>query len=362
MLFDCLENHFIKAKIIINGEIQYFSPFVIFLDLGGILMSLLDTFYNNNIPGSFLLKVGRGIVNYAKPLIKIGLNFDVGTTAEIVAPQGGTLTYLTSAEQLVIVSSSVNDIGGVRIQGTITDGTDKYLEDTNTDFVSAGVQVGDVVIDDTTSAIGVISSVETNRLYVYKFQYDGINKVNAGDSYRVVYSNGTGAALIRLEGVDANYDLIQDWVVLNGTTSVTSSKSFLRVNNAEVYLAGSLGFNDGAISIKDSTETYELLQIYQNHNKALNGYWTVPKGYTFYLLQGCVSEASNKGATTFLYVRPYGHIFQLRYAINTLDGTAEVSFPCPMKIDEMSDVEVRAVSNLGGANIAISLHGWYEKV
>ena len=324
-------------------------------------MSLLNTFYNSNI-NPFLFNVGRGDITYAKPLIKIGVNSSVGTSIEIVAPQGGTLHYLTDAEQLKVVSSSANDAGSTRVQSTVTGGTNEYLEDTNTDFISTGVQEEDIIIDETTSAIGVVSNVETNRLYVYKFEYDGVNQVNPGDSYKVVYSNGTGAALIRLEGVDSNYNLIQDWIVLSGTTSVTTNKSFLRVNNAEVYLAGSLGFNDGNISVKDSTETYELLQIYQNHNRSLNGYWTVPKGYTFYLLQGCVSESSNKGATTFFYIRPYKHTFQLRYAINTLDGTAEVSFPCPMKIEEMSDIEVRAVSALGGADIAISLHGWYEKV
>ena len=322
---------------------------------------MIQSFYNGH-RNSYLFDVGRGLISNASSLIKIGVNFDVGTSMEVVAPQGGLLHYLNNEEQLKVVSSSTNDVGGVRVQGTATGGTDEYLEDTDTDFISVGVQVGDVVVDDTTSAIGVISNVETNRLYVYKFQYNGTRGIQAGDSYRVVYANGTGAALVRLEGVDSNYDLIQDWVVLNGTTSVATNKSFLRVNNAEVYLADSLGFNDGAISIKDNAESYELLQIYQGHNRALNGYWTVPRGHTFYLVQGCISEASNKGATTFFYIRPYGHIFQLRYAINTLDGATSVTFPCPMRVDEKSDIEVRAISNLGGANIAISLHGWYERV
>lgn len=59
---------------------------------------------------------------------------------------------------------------------------------------------------------------------------------------------GTGAWTLTIEGLDADYLEISETITLNGTTAVTTSASFLRVNRAYVVTAGSNESNVGEIT------------------------------------------------------------------------------------------------------------------
>ena len=87
--------------------------------------------------------------------------------------------------------------------------------------------------------------------------------------------------LIRVSGLDANYAMItEDLLLTNGTTGVATTKSYLRVTNLTVID----GVNPvGAISLGNDakTETYAKIAIGAG-TSAMTGY-TVPAGYTFYL-------------------------------------------------------------------------------
>jgi len=64
---------------------------------------------------------------------------------------------------------------------------------------------------------------------------------------------GTGANSVIVYGVDANHNSLIEVVTLNGTTTVTTSNSFLGVNRVSLYVSGSLQGNAGKITVTATT-------------------------------------------------------------------------------------------------------------
>ena len=98
---------------------------------------------------------------------------------------------------------------------------------------------------------------------------------------------GTGARTIVVEGLDGDYNEVEEIVTLNGQTAVNTTTSFLRVNRAYVLTAGSGGTAAGDIYVGVGTVTAGVpatiyAQITLGNNQTLMAIWTVPAGYTGY--------------------------------------------------------------------------------
>lgn len=89
------------------------------------------------------------------------------------------------------------------------------------------------------------------------------------------------AVLIRINGLDANYAMItEDLLLTNGTTGVETVKSYLRITNITVID----GVNPvGVISLGNAAKTEEYAKIAINAGTSAMTVYTVPAGYTFYL-------------------------------------------------------------------------------
>lgn len=94
-------------------------------------------------------------------------------------------------------------------------------------------------------------------------------------------SNGDTATIL-IQGLDANYLAISENVVLNGTSSVTTTKSFLRINSMQVSV-GSATNPAGTVTLKDLTDTIIYAQINPSVGRTQAAIYTVPAGYTYYL-------------------------------------------------------------------------------
>lgn len=89
-------------------------------------------------------------------------------------------------------------------------------------------------------------------------------------------------ASILIAGLDANYNSINETVVLNGATPVTTTKSYLRINGMQVTV-GSATNPSGVVTLKDLTNTIIYAQINAGVGRTQAAIYTVPAGYTFYL-------------------------------------------------------------------------------
>jgi hypothetical protein len=309
----------------------------------------------------WLYDISEGLLPEVGRLYKFGTNSDVGTTPEVVGTQGGVLHYLTTEAKLNVASTSLNDFGAVRISGTATGGSHTTLIDTTKTFISSGVVVGDLVINDTDNSGGSVTSVDSEtQLTVHHFHEGETDIMEAGDTYRIVYANSTGASVITVQGVDGDYQPVQEWIVMNRTADVPTTKNFLRAFRVEVHQAGTAGWNVGRITVKDVTNTYTITEAIATRGQSESCYWTVPCDHTFYLVQAEASELSGKGTIIRFYYRPRGHTFRLQYILNLNDSNQVIPFPIPLPLDGCSDIEVRAESILAGGNVACSFHGYYK--
>jgi hypothetical protein len=89
-------------------------------------------------------------------------------------------------------------------------------------------------------------------------------------------------AAVNISGLDANFNPISEIVVLNGTATLTTINSYLRVNAfAMVGVASGQTSNAGVITAKQSSNI--LSQINAGIGKSQSTVYTVPAGNTFYL-------------------------------------------------------------------------------
>jgi len=175
-------------------------------------------------------------------------------------------------------------------------------------------------------------------------------------------SAGTGARTVELSGLDTNYDEISETVTLNGRTAVNTTNEFLRINRMVVRSAGTGGQNAGVIYAGTGTVTtgvpankYATIAI--GDNQTVMALWTVPRGYTAYLLQTDITVATtqnNKYCTVHLVSRPNGEVFQIKDKFVKAESSVHQAYTIPLKFEEKTDIEVRAIGDSSGADIAIS--------
>ncbi len=87
------------------------------------------------------------------------------------------------------------------------------------------------------------------------------------------------AVSILISGLDANYDPISETLILtNGTTGVTTVKSYFRINS--IAVTGIVN-PVGTISLSNSAKTVDYAKIANGNGRSAMTVYTVPRGYTF---------------------------------------------------------------------------------
>jgi len=178
-------------------------------------------------------------------------------------------------------------------------------------------------------------------------------------------SAGTGARTVQLFGLDGDYNEISEVVTLNGQTAVNTTQSYLRINRMIVRSAGSGGANAGVIYAGTGTVTTGVpANIYatvngDGTNQTLMALWTVPAGYTGYLMQYDASNGTTSNTPAvcklLLVARPYGEVFQSKDVKSLTTGMhIENSLVVPIPFAEKTDIEVRAVSSSASVTFDIS--------
>jgi len=177
---------------------------------------------------------------------------------------------------------------------------------------------------------------------------------------------GTGARTVLISGLDANYDVITDTVTMNGQTAVTTTKSFLRINNMLVTTAGTGLANAGTIYIGSGVVTagvpatiYNVIAV--GYNNTTSSQYTVPAGYTGYLVVARIGLAQDTGTSLITartrFVGTNG-IAITGPLIVTNNNISTQPFPYPISIAEKTRIQGEAIG--GAANNEAS--GFFEMV
>lgn len=152
---------------------------------------------------------------------------------------------------------------------------------------------------------------------------------------------------VMINGLDANYLPINEIVTLTGQTAVTTTKNYLRIQNAYVLAnptSGNIYIGTGTVTAGVPATVYE--RIFDGHNRTESGRYTVPANRTFYLTHGTISHGSdslNAFITGRLWYRLYGLLFQTAATVNLNNKFIDFWFDFPLALPEKTDIETRAI-------------------
>jgi hypothetical protein len=125
---------------------------------------------------------------------------------------------------------------------------------------------------------------------------------------------GTGARTVQVYGLDADYDLQDETVELNGTSDVATASSYTMIYRLIVRTAGSGGANAGTITATAQTDSTVTAQITIGNNQTLMAIYQVPHNHTGYLLgyYATTNKANLGNADIKLWAKPIDEVWQLK--------------------------------------------------
>lgn len=168
-------------------------------------------------------------------------------------------------------------------------------------------------------------------------------------------SDGTGAQTVIISGLDNDHNEISETVILNGQTAVETAKSYTHVNFMTVATTGSSKVNAGIIYIGSGTVTAGVPAsifnlIYTGYNNSTTAAYTIPAGYTGYIVNGSMGAGQASGSTGVtgkLCVIDTDQIGRV-IAVNAMNnGISTYDFKFPVAVPEKYTIEARA---FGAAN------------
>jgi hypothetical protein len=169
-------------------------------------------------------------------------------------------------------------------------------------------------------------------------------------------SDDTTKSII-INGLDANYKILTETLILNGTTNVTTVNAFFRINSVSMVNSS----NVGTITLKNGGTTYA--QINAGIGQTQMSIYSVPAGYTFYLTYIQADASIGFTSSNYMLFAEYNK-FNANGAI-TLAGQATFvqaynqPFGVPVAHPEKTDIQYVIKANSGSPFTADIFAGGY---
>ena len=154
---------------------------------------------------------------------------------------------------------------------------------------------------------------------------------------------------VEIQGLDSDYNLQVETVTISGS-SATTTNTFKRVFRARFSAATGFDPNSERILIQSGGTT--VAKILEDQGQTLMAIYTIPAGYTGYLMRLDVTAQGTATGSFKLFARPGGvGSFQLKHVaeINGVGGPYQLEYPIPQSFTEKTDIDARmnTLSNNG---------------
>lgn len=172
-------------------------------------------------------------------------------------------------------------------------------------------------------------------------------------SAQTIYCISTGADTgdLKVEGLDANYNLQTETKTLTGTSAVTLDNTFLRIFRMQ-YISTS--DNAGTITARVTSGTGTVVaQIDAGLNQTLMCVYTVPTHCSAFLMDYTASCEKGADAEVRLLTREPSGSFQIKNEVQVYETTSSKEFPVPLYFPSKTDIDVRAMTSNAGGNAVI---------
>ena len=175
---------------------------------------------------------------------------------------------------------------------------------------------------------------------------------------------GTGALVITIQGLDANYVEVEEDVILTGAIAATTTQTFLRIYRSFVTLVGTGGVNAGNITISVGVNPQAYIEL--NEGQTHISQYTVPAGHTLILpnLVATTGRISAFDLSIQWQVRFYNEASNNNYEswrslLDVFPYEGQVALVGTVQtVVEKSDIRVIAVSTGGNLNCHVDYSGF----
>ena len=162
---------------------------------------------------------------------------------------------------------------------------------------------------------------------------------------------------IYIEGLDSNYNPVTATVTTNGTTTVSTTQTFIRIFTATITNASNNSANAGDIRFRIGSASGTIVaHIGIGLGVTKLSQYTVPAGYTAYILYGDVATfkngAGNQSGLVKMMVRPFGGAFIAAFIAQVSNGYYRNDFKIPLKVPAKADIDVRILTDATGATVS----------
>jgi len=164
---------------------------------------------------------------------------------------------------------------------------------------------------------------------------------------------GDTAVTILIIGLNADYEIIQETLTLNGTTTVTTTNQYYRINDVITTVGNALG----DVTVSNGVTTYAKILAGTGRNQA--AIYTVPKGHCFYLerIDAFCTDANGGKAARFRNFVQNSAGRDLRVADTTFFENMNIVRRLPFKYDEKTDIALQLRSLSGSVFGSIFAEG-----
>jgi hypothetical protein len=176
----------------------------------------------------------------------------------------------------------------------------------------------------------------------------------------------TGAWMIVIQGLDVNYNELEEVVILNGQTPVNTTNLFFRINYAQILSSGSTGINEGDIYIGTGAvvggipaNKYALIEA--DYGNVMQAVYTVPANKTLYLTRIWLTTYTNKQFQVYgiAWSAPSGNNMThfRKFEAHLGESSLERYINPPIAIPATASIEYTELSDQAGGQINIELIG-----
>ena len=156
--------------------------------------------------------------------------------------------------------------------------------------------------------------------------------------------------IIRIIGLDVNYEIIAENVTLNSAVPPTTALQFFRIN--DVVTISNNAEND--ITVANGGITYAKIRGGEGKNQA--SIYTVPAGYSFYLVRidaFCATAAQNNRQIFFRNFVCLESGVKLRVAETSFLEMMHIQRQVPFRYNEKTDIEFQLRGSAGEQYISV---------
>lgn len=197
---------------------------------------------------------------------------------------------------------------------------------------------------------------DNSQIYIQKYGYNSnLDSIDAGHEQTIWTGTGaypwsvldTGVSLIvtstsstdtntrvTVQGLDTQFNMQEQTIMCNGTSSVSLSGEWKRVFRA--YVSGDTP-SAGDIHVK--TDSTIVAHVPVKEQQTLMALYTVPRGYTAYLTGFDSTVSRNEDILFRLRTREPGGVFRTQHVAQVYQAPYKYHYEVYKRIDEMVDIE-----------------------